>query len=601
MLFFIVNRIVFVFYNWNKLIISGISEIFATFYQALYLDHSTAMYLLTIPFLIIFVFTIFQKKIILKISDAYFVIIILIVSLITSSELGIYDEWQVKLNYKAISYLSRPSEVANTAKISIIILSLFLFAFQSFIGIYAYFKLVKTRIEKAKRNFIFSILFFLVFGATIAIGIRGGLQPIPINQSDAFFSKNYDINQATVNSSWNFIHSLIKNRRNFDKNPFEFMDSSIAKNSVDSLLYVEKDTTVKFISTKNPNIVFILLESWTADVIEPYINKIPAKNLKKMISEGFYFDNIYATGTLSDQGMTAVLSGFPSMPFVSIIKLPQKYQKLACINSEFKKNGYSSSYYFGGQLSYGNIRAYIYYNNYDKIFEGKDFDSSIPQGRLGVHDEYLFAKNLSDLNSAKQPFTSVMFTLSSHSPFDQPLQNVFKNGGEQDQFLTSVFYTDSCLAEYFKNAKKQTWYKNTLFVLVADHSHPSHLNREQYSSEYRRIPLLFYGDVLNEKFKGTKNHKIFSQIDVTATILAQLEMNNSKFKWSKNMMNPYTKEFAFFSFEDAFGWVKPNGTFIYDVNFKKNRMNSFDKQNEKTEFKNGKAYLQTLFQEYLDY
>ncbi len=602
MVFFQLNRLIFILYNWDKVIESGIGEVLTSFYQALYLDTSASVYVLAIPFLLLVVATLIKKQVLIKLINSYFVLIIIIISLISSSELGVYEEWQTKLNYKAISYLTQPGEVIKTAKISVIALLTLIFIIQCAVGILAYNKFVKVKFDKFNTKIVFSISFFLIISLLMGMGIRGGLQPIPINQSDAFFSKNYDINQATVNSLWNFISSVLKNKNNINKNPFEFYEQKFAEDKVKSLLKVEKDTTISFINSTHPNVVFFILESWSNDLlIADKHNKLASPNFTKMISEGLFFDNIYATGTLSDQGNGAILSGQPSTPYLSIIKQPQKYNNLNCINSSFKQMDYSSSYYFGGQLSYGNIKAYIYYNNFDRIIEGEDFDSSIPQGRLGVHDEYLYSKNLEDLKNEKEPFVSAIFNLSSHSPYDQPLQDVFSKDVEEHKFLTSVYYTDSCIAKYFEEAKKQDWYKNTLFVLIADHTHKTHIKRDYYSAEKRKIPLLFYGDVIKDEFKGKTISKLFSQIDITSTVLAQLNADKSKFYWSKNMMNPYTKEFAFFTYDEAFGWKTPNGSYTYDLELKDFKQNSFDVKNNTLEFENGKAYLQTLFQQYLDY
>lgn len=605
MLFFVLNRLIFIIYNWNLVSETGIKEIFLSFWHALYLDNSAAMYLLGIPFFLTFFYSLFKVDFIGKINRYYFYLIILLISIITSSELGIYDEWKIKLNYKALTYLERPSEVINSAKGIILFLGVFLILFQSFTGIYFYNKFLKISLKGVKRNYIFSILFFLLAPFVIFYGIRGGLQPIPINQSAVYFSKNNNLNQATVNSTWNFMHSIVQNKKFISKNPFNYMNNNEAKRIVDSLHSVEKDTTENILSIEKPNIVLIILESWTFDVLlanDKYPN-IAAPKFKELTKSGLFFDNIYATGTVSDQGMAGILSGYPAQPTVSIIKLPQKYQFLPCMNETLKEHGYYTSYYFGGQLSYGNIKGYIYYNQYDKIIEGVDFPYSIPQGRLGVHDEYLFQRNIADLKAEKEPFMSVMFTLSSHSPFDQPLQNVFNTGGEFDDFLTSVYYTDSCVNSYMDEAKKQKWYDNTLFILIADHSHMSHMKHGFHSSEMRKIPLLITGSALKDKYRGKTISKIFSQIDITSTLLSQLNFDHDKFVWSKNMLNPNTKEFAYYSFDDGIGWVTPKAAYAYDHDLKKFHFNTFknDSLNFEKELKNGKAYLQVLFNEYLEY
>ena len=199
----------------------------------------------------------------------------------------------------------------------------------------------------------------------------------------------------------------------------------------------------------------MILEGWSGDLIkslEGYDDVTP--NFEKLIKDGVFFENIYASGSLSDQGMAAVFSAFPAQPSVSIISQPNKYNQLPCINTELKEKNYTTSFMFGGQLSYGNIRAYMYFNGFDKIVEGKDFDSNIPCGKLGVHDEYLYQRQLKELSNEKQPFFAAMFTLSSHSPFDMPMKEKLTWGGDENGYINSVLYADQKLYEFIENDKK---------------------------------------------------------------------------------------------------------------------------------------------------
>src|SRR5210317_57801 len=105
----------------------------------------------------------------------------------------------------------------------------------------------------------------------------------------------------------------------------------------------------------------------------------------------------------------------------------------------------------------------------------------------------------------KQPFFSVVFTLSSHSPYDQPMEKVLDWGGSENEFINSAYYTDRCLGEYFRKASQQEWYDSTLFIILADHSHNSYRHWDVHSPNYRNIPLLLYGNVLKEENKGQKS------------------------------------------------------------------------------------------------
>lgn len=562
-------------------------------------------YILAFPFILLFFQSLFFYKFFNSVNFIYSIIIISIISIVTASELGIYDEWKVKLNYKAISYLQNPDEVIKSAKLYIIISGLIIIALLIFSGVYLLKKIAFYKIQTIpKRNYLFSFIFLITTPFFVFYGLRGGWQPIPINQSDVYFSKYNIVNLSAVNSSWNLMHSIEQNRGYVTKNPFNYYDYKFAKQIVDSLHFVEKDTTVKFIETSSkPNIVFLILESWSADLIKScggYDSITP--NFDKLAGEGLLFSNVISTGTVSDQGMSAILSGFPAQPTVSIIKQPAKYQNLKCFVNKFQNDGYFSSFHFGGQLNYGNIKGYIYFNNFDVVKEQSDLSEKIQTGRLGVHDGPLLNKCADEYSSYKEPFISFVFTLSSHSPFDFPMKQKFNWAGELNGYVNSVYYTDSCIGDFFKKAEKTEWFDNTVFILMPDHSHHNPKKWGYHSPMYRRIPLLFYGKPLKQEFKGKIINDIFAQNDVTKTILAQFEYDYSEFHWSKNMMNPYTKKFSYFSFDNGVGWVKQDGYLAWDHDLKIfHDFTYIDSLKKENEVKQGKSYLQMLFKEYSDF
>ncbi len=620
LLFFFLNRLIFISYHFAQLKGIGFSEIISTFYHAFYLDVSTACYLIALPFFFIFFQSLKWEKLFSQLNRFYSFLMIIIVSVLVSTELGVYDEWGTKLNAKALTYLAQPSEIFHSATTGMLISGTIFILLQSVLGIYLYNKFIYSSNFSAKGEISPKggqlLVFFILSPALLFLGIRGGWQPIPIHQSDVYFSKNNFLNDAAVNSAWNLLESINQNKRNLNKNPYSFFSNDEATKIVKEIFAVKKDTTEKIITTNRPNVVMIILEGWSADVIESLGGeKGIAPEFEKLISGGLLFTNCYATGERSEQGIAAVLSGFPAQATASIIGQPSKYPHLPCINAKFLETNYSTSFMFGGQLNYGNIKGYIYYNRFDKIIEGKDFPDNIPQQRLGVPDEYLFERNINEMKNEKEPFFSVLYTLSSHSPYDQPMEDVIETGGEHKKYLNSVFYSDRSLGEYFRNAKKQSWYKNTLFVIVSDHSHPAPAIRDFYEPAYKKIPLLFYGNVLKTEFQGTKNDHVISQIDIASTLLAQLEIKYDEYKWSKNFFNPYSPKFAYYTFfTDGFGWVeeiseKQNDTNIRNENFvvylndvKDIYLSKLVDEKQKSEMEHkGKAFMQEVFQEYLEY
>lgn len=599
--FFIITRSVFIIANTAKLEGSCFGEIIATYWYALYLDISTICYLISFPVLLLFFYSIIRINFILKLIKYFNYILIILTSIIAVSEISIYDEWGTKLSYKSLSYLSHPDEIIKTAKWSMILYGIIFILILVVSGIIAYNKFVHKKFKISKVKIIFSIAFLVINISLIFIGLRGGLQQIPIRQSDVYFSSNNFLNTAAVNSNWNIIHSIYKNKKYMNKNPYIYYPEKEALKTVKKLHSIKKDTTLKILNNNKPNIVLIILESWAADVVGCIGGDTGiTPQFDKLAKQGIVFSQMYGTGARSDQGIVALLSGFPAQPVTSIIEQPNKAKQLACINKNLKEINYTSSFHFGGQLNYGNIKGYLYNQNFDILIEGKDF-VDVPSGKLGIHDEYLFNRLLHDLNNFKQPFFSCAFTLSSHSPYDQPMKDVLNFGGKEKDFINSIYYTDSCLADFFINARKQSWYDNTLFIVIADHSHSTPRQTSFRSPEYKRIPCLLYGRVIKEEFRGKINNTVCSQIDLPATLLSQLDIEHKEYSWSKDIYNPYSEKFAYYAFKDGLGWVRKNNEFAFDHEDGKIYIDRISKKKKKKILKEGKSYLQVLFDEYLKY
>ncbi len=612
--FFFIGRFVFLLYNISELKSISFFQITLTFYHALYLDTSMAAYLLAFSFIMLPVYALFTTSLVAIIHKLYIIIMIIVFSIIAIADLETYDEWGTKLNIKGLKFLEHPSEAFNSVSNKFLLFGFLAVVLLTWLGVMLYDKInvikpiweVGRQKKYSFKNISGIFIYLIICPLLLFLGLRGGWQQIPIQQSDAYFSKHNILNLAAVNSGWNLGQSIWENRTNMEGNPYIFYSLEEARKTVTELYNVQKDTTIHFLKIPKPNVVLVILESWSADIVGSLGGDSAAVYFDRLGASGIMFDSLYASGDLSDQGMTAIFSAFPALPAAtSIIGQPGKYAHLPCLNNEFHKLGYSSSFLFGGQLSYGNIKAYMYYNDFDKILEGKDFDESIPRGKLGVHDEYLYARQLNELKNEKQPFFAAMFTTSSHSPYDMPMAKDEKVswGGDENEYVNSVRYADKQLYEFIQRSKKESWFNNTLFVFVADHSHRSPKQWSQFQPEYRKIPMMFWGSVIKDEFKGYRYKKISSQLDLAATLLNQLGVSSEKYTWSKNLFNPHAQAFAFYETFDGFGFVRPPGqSLVYSHNSKNFLIQKTASEEARMRLeKEGKSFLQTMFQEYTDY
>ncbi|MBI3509354.1 MAG: sulfatase-like hydrolase/transferase [Bacteroidetes bacterium] len=591
-----------IFLLWNKEELAGIpfSKFITVFYHGFYVDTAMASYFIIPAFLFLSTSMFLQKEWPLKVNQYFSIAIIVICFIISFSELPIYDEWHTKLNYKAIWFMRDPKEVFHTASWTQLLLGIFTITLFTWL-LWRMFKRVTHHKTIPDRSPWWSApVYFLVSAFLIFYGIRGGFQQIPVQVSDAYFTNNNFLNLTSVNSAFNLFSSCIENAHAGE--PYKFMNDAEMKKNFSEMNAVEKDTTIHVLTMERPNVVMVVLEGWSADAIKDcggYDSITPY--FHEMENDGILFTNLYASGSLSDQGMAAIFSAFPSQPKTSIITQPTKYNHLPCINKEFEKAGYHTSYMFGGQLSYGNIRAYMYFNDFENILEDKDFDPSLPRCRLGVADQYLFSRQIQELQNEPQPFFAGMFTLSTHAPFDFPGDEKLHWGGKEKGYINSILYSDDCIKNFIATAKKYPWYKNTLFIFVSDHSHNSPKNWAFNQPEYRHMPLLFFGDVIKPEFRGMKYDSVASQTDLASTLLHQLNMNADAFHYSKNLFNPYTPHYAYYAFDEGFGLVKQNEFLVWDVNGRTEYEHYLSAADHDVMLKQGKTFLQFLTEEYFNF
>ncbi|MBE0647731.1 MAG: sulfatase-like hydrolase/transferase [Bacteroidales bacterium] len=601
-LFFNLTRFIFVIYYLQLIRIEQIplQEVLSLPYHAFKLDLATACYFMVLPFFLLMIQSLYSPKWMNWVNKVYAAIMVVFYALTATGEIGIYSEWKTKLNYKVVKYLDHPGEIYNSSGTSDFLILLLLLLVMSAVGIFCYNRWFNPCLVRVKRTWWFSLLFLIATPPLLVLGMRGGIQAIPINQSEAIYSKHNIMNVASVNNVFNLYISVFENLQNFNRNPYVFMDDASARSYVDQIFKVEKDTTIHILTTRRPNIVLIILESWSADLIADLGGKPGiTPEFRKLQEGGILFTDIISSGARSEQGMASIFGGFPSHPISCITVQPDKYKKVPSLSRDLSKAGYSTAFYFGGQLIYGNIKGYIYYNGFEKIMEVYDFPDSFPQGKLGIHDEFTLGYMADDLDQMKQPFLAALFTVSTHSPWDQPYEKPLKWGDNEREYINAALYTDHCLGEFFQQASEKPWYDSTLFIVVADHSHNSYYNWHPHSREYHKIPMLFYGEVVREEYRGTTWNKLGNQHDIPATLLAQLDLPARQFHWSKNLFNPYVSDYAYFTNEDGAGWIRPDGYFSFDLGNPNFYFLEPSEKRRDTLILEGKAYLQEVFGEYL--
>lgn len=562
-IFFDLLRLVFLLYHLQKTRELGFSTILGTFWHGLRMDLSMSAYILApvcLFVLLSLVVPFFRRKIIYRI---YTYIILFLVLLVTVSDLEIYNAWGFRIDATPLQFLSTPREALASVSHLPLLFILLIFLVCTILLVFV-FRYVLNKIffkPQASRRIIAAVL-LLAFMGSLIIPIRGGFQLAPLNQSGVYFSVNNYANHSAINACWNLLHSLFSKGVS-GKNPYQYMPAERQKEIMDSLYRGGEMTEqlVNFRTDTSTNIIIVIWESFTEKAV-PLLagNKEVLPQFKRLRGEGIYFSNVYATGDRTNKGVPAILSGYPSMPNTTIIHSPGKSARLKVLSQLFKERGYTTPFFYGGEPEFANIKSYLLHGGFDPIISKADFSSGDMNSKWGAHDGVVMKRVMEDLNKSAGPFFATWLTLSSHEPFETPVPPVFSGTDLTSQFLNSLHYTDQVIADFVEQCSRQPWWKNTLLIITGDHGH--RLPPTSSPADDFRIPMLWLGGALRQQ--GVSVNKIMSQVDLAATLAKQAGFTENYFPFSKNVFDPAFKEWAFFSFNNGFGFVDSSGRLVFD-------------------------------------
>lgn len=553
-----------------------------------------AAYLCIFPFLCI-TFLFFNHTLLARTISVYHYCMIVLTGLLIIADFEIYSVWGYRLDSSIFKYIHHPQEVIASSLSSPLFLIFFLGILLVTTGIYLFRTMVVRHYLPANSKYYYLPIDLFITIALI-IPIRGGFQLAPVNESTVYFSDNPFANQSAINCIWSFSHSILEHTYS-TQNPYEYyaeercneIIANIQKQRIAPHINILKD------STSQPNIIFIVWESGTAKAQIAIDNKTIVPNLEQLKKEGIYFENCYGSGNRTDKGLIAILCGYPAQPTTSIIMNPTKSIQLPSLGEDLNKVGYASTFIYGGELEFANIKTFLVSKGFNQLIDKNNFEKSQCNSKWGAHDEYTFDKLLDKSSQTTQPFFNVLLTLSSHEPFEIPIKPLLKPDSRDHLFYNSLHYTDSCLGDFIAKAKLKPWWNNTLIVIVADHgSYYPIVNDVHNLPPDFKIPLLIVGGALNRK-NMLINHTV-SQTDIPNIILNQLHLKDSAYIFGNDVIGKPPFPFAYYTFNEGFGVMTDNGGYVYDLVGKIPLPYEGNKESLKEK---GKAYLQYSFRDYL--
>lgn len=588
------------------------TELPAVIWHGLPLDLSMAGYLSVIPGLLSIAVVWLKRELVKPIMNIYFIITSLFITCSFLLNASLYPYWKYPLDSTPLFYFfTSPADAIASVSIWQVILSIVILIVLT-VGVWFTLRMrgekrqqysrysygyggfgsgKRNRFDDFDRHRGRTSIILLLLTGLLFLPIRGGITVSTMNTGQAYYSQNAYLNHSAVNPLFSLFES-ITHQEDF-ASQYRFMKDKEADKIFATMTSTSDENTYPLLNEATfkkgtPDILIVIMESFASDIMPSMGSyKDVAVCLDSIAQQSILFTRFYANSFRTDRGMVSILSGYPAQPTTSIMRYPRKTSQLPSIARNLAKyKNYKTTYYYGGDADFCNMRSYLVSQGYQHIISDANFPIEDKLSKWGVPDHILAAKMMEDIKAQqneKRPMLRILQTSSSHEPFEVPYHRL------KDKRLNAFAYTDSVMGAIVREYRKLPRWKNTLIVFVPDHVGGYKENLNDHDRSRYQIPLILAGGVISRPMKVGI---IGSQHDIAATLLGQLGVEHREFTFSKNMMSDATPKFAFFAVNDAFGIVSEENSLIYDNRAKRI---VYDKGEKGFNLKRGQAYLQKLY------
>ena len=588
------------------------TELPAVIWHGLPLDLSMAGYLSVIPGLLSIAVVWLKRELVKPIMNIYFIIASLFITCSFLLNASLYPYWKYPLDSTPLFYFfTSPADAIASVSIWQVILSIVILIVLT-IGVWFTLRMrgekrqqysrytygyggfgsgKRKRFDDFDRHRGRTSIILLLLTGLLFLPIRGGITVSTMNTGQVYYSQNAYLNHSAVNPLFSLLES-ITHQEDF-ASQYRFMKDKEADKIFATMTSTSDENTYPLLNEATfkkgtPDILIVIMESFASDIMPSMGSyKDVAVCLDSIAKQSILFTRFYANSFRTDRGMVSILSGYPAQPTTSIMRYPRKTSQLPSIARNLAKyKNYKTTYYYGGDADFCNMRSYLVSQGYQHIISDANFPIEDKLSKWGVPDHILAARMMKDIKAQqneKRPMLRILQTSSSHEPFEVPYHRL------KDKRLNAFAYTDSVMGAIVREYRKLPRWKNTLIVFVPDHVGGYKENLNDHDRSRYQIPLILAGGAISRPMKVGI---IGSQQDIAATLLGQLGVEHREFTFSKNMMSDATPKFAFFAVNDAFGIVSEENSLIYDNRAKRI---VYDKGEKGFNLKRGQAYLQKLY------
>ena len=421
-----------------------------------------------------------------------------------------------------------------------------------------------------------SLLLLIIAGITI----RGGFQKTPYTSAISFFSHRATENYAAVNKIRYYTDSYLQTKSiNKHISPYHKNENSVG---------VRNNKEGKTILDNNqPNIILIIMEGIPYAIFDTIYNKnINIPNLRKIKDNSYSYDQMYASGFRTDQGLLSLLAGIPAYPYINVMKDVESIHKQQSIIKSLKSIGYQNSFLYGGDSQFSQLKKYLLSQGIDYINDESNYSKSKRNTDWGVADHILLANSAKYINSLKDKHFTTVLTSSTHLPFDFP-GNDYKNKSPKENFIVSLEYLDQALGDFVSEISTPD--NNNLIIITADHG-CLYLGHDFNDHERFHVPFLLLGNAVSDSLIGKSNLHYYNTHDLPLSLEHLLKLEANYYPLSADITSSDNVSSAYWITEHTMGWISPNQSIVTNHDVSELYFQSNDNNNGEIEKQNLKAY-----------
>ncbi|MBQ9645708.1 MAG: sulfatase-like hydrolase/transferase [Prevotella sp.] len=526
--------------------------------HGLSLDLSTALYFLIIPFLACAVAV--WTRVPQQLMKVYGAVVALAFAMAFVADASLYAFWGTKLDASCLQYLAQPEGIAASVSAGYLAVRIVGIALLAVVIWWLYGKLLPSaaavrvggRQRQPVRRRIGETLLYVACIPLMVIGIRGGVDESTTNIGQVYYSQNQFLNHSAVNPVFNFLYTLLHQLGNLSQ--YQFFEPAESESLTASVYTTESQPTDTLLRTDRPDVVIILMES----AGEEFASVMP--RLQQLKREGISFTQCYANSWRTDRGTVCALSGYPSFPTLSVMKMPAKSGTLPGIAATLRSHGYQTSYLYGGDINFTNMRSYLISTGWERLTSMDDYSMAERlTAQWGVRDDITFGTLYDQIvghDATDGPALFGYSTLSSHEPWDVPYKQL------DDEVLNAFAYLDDCLGRFVDRIRQTPQWDNLLIVLLPDHGINYASVDQSVPLQKNHIPMVWIGGAV----KGPREvATICNQTDLAATLLGQMGLPHRDFMFSRDVLSAtYVYPTAVHNYGNAQMLLDSTGYILYD-------------------------------------